>query len=75
MKKMSGDLSFDTYMCTINEDHTWFLKYKVQQTEIFGILDHFLPFQSHDNLENQNFNIEKNTRRYYHFTPFHHKLP
>ena len=49
----------------------WFLKYKVQRTEIFVILGHFLPFQPLDNLENQN--IEKNTWRYYHFTHFHHK--
>ena len=51
----------------------WFLKYKVQQTEIFVILGHFLPFQPLDNLENQNFNIEKNTWRYYYFTHLHHK--
>ena len=38
---------------------TWFLKWKVWQTEIFDILGHFMPFQSLDNLENQNFNIEK----------------
>ena len=31
-------------------------------------MGHFLPFQPLDNLENQNFNIEKNTWRYYHFT-------
>ena len=51
----------------------WFLKYKVGQTEIFVILGHFLPFQPPDNLENQNFKIEKNTWRYYHFTHLHHK--
>ena len=51
----------------------WFLKYKVQQTEIFVILGHSLPFQPPDNLENQNFKIEKNTWRYYHFTHLHHK--
>ena len=51
----------------------WFLKYKVPQTEIFVILGHFLPFQPSDNLENQNFKIEKNTSRYYHFTHLHHK--
>ena len=39
----------------------WFLKYKVRQTEIF------------DSLENQNFNIKKDTWRYYHFTHLHHK--
>ena len=70
MKKTPEILSFYKYMCTINADHMiymWFLKYKVLQTEIFVILGHFLPFQLLDTLENQNFNIEKNTRRY-HFT-------
>ena len=51
----------------------WFLKYEVQQTEIFVILSHFLPFQPPDNLENQNFKIEKNAWRCYHFTHLHHK--
>ena len=41
--------------------------------QIFVILGHFLPFQSPDNPENQNFKIEKNTWRYYHFTHLHHK--
>ena len=51
----------------------WFLKYKVRQTYIFVILGHFFSFRPLDNLENQNFNIEKNTSRYYHFTHLHHK--
>ena len=50
-----------------------FLKYNVRQTEMFDILAHFLPFQPLDNLENQNFFIEKNTWRYYHFTDLHRK--
>ena len=37
----------------------WFLKYKVPQTKFFVVLGHFLPFQPPDNLENQNFKIEK----------------
>ena len=32
---------------------------KLQQTEIFVILGNSLPFQPPENLENQNFNIEK----------------
>ena len=52
----------------------WFLLYKVPQTEIFVILGHFLPFQSPDNQENQNFKIEKYTWRCYHFTHLHHKF-
>ena len=59
-KKWLEILSFYTYMCTINEDHIWFWKYKMQQTDIFNILGHFLPFQHLDNLENQKFNIGKN---------------
>ena len=51
----------------------WFLKCMVRQTEISDILGHFFPFQPLDNLENPNFNIEKNTWRYYHFTNLHHK--
>ena len=50
-----------------------FLRYRVRQAEFFVILGHFLPFQPPDNLENQNFKIEKNTWRYYHFTNLHHK--
>ena len=53
--------------------NVWFLRYRVRQTEFFVILGHFLPFQPPDNLENQNFKIEKNTWRYYHFTHLHHK--
>ena len=61
-------------MCTISEDHDiWFLKYKVRQTEIFVILGHFLTFQPSDNLESQNFKIEKSSWRYYHFTHLQHK--
>ena len=33
----------------------------------------FCPFSPLDNLENQNFNNEKNTWIYYHFTHLHHK--
>ena len=73
MKKCLEILSFYTYMCTTNEDHIWFLKYKVRQTEVVNILGCFLPFQSLDKLENQNFNIEKNTWRYYHLTHLYHK--
>ena len=51
----------------------WFLKYRVWQTKNFVILGHFLHFQPPDNLENQNFKIEKNTWRYGHFTHLHHK--
>ena len=71
---MPGDL----ILLYIHVYHKWrsydigFLKYKGQQTEIFVILGHFLPFQPHENLENQNFKIEKSTWRYYHFTHLYH---
>ena len=48
-------LSF--YQCFINGNHNdvWFLRYGEQRTEIFVILDYFLPFYPHNNLENENF--------------------
>ena len=39
----------------------WFLKYKCDRQKLLSFLGHFLPFQSPDNLENQNFKTEKNT--------------
>ena len=60
-------LPFYIYMCVTNEDHMIYgssnirsydiqvLKYKVQQTEIFVILDHFLHFYPPNNPKNQNF--------------------
>ena len=33
----------------------WFLRYELQQTKCFVILDHFLPFYHPNNQENQNF--------------------
>ena len=39
----------------------WFLKYKAQQTEIFVILGHFLPFYPTKNPKNQNFEKMKKT--------------
>ena len=39
----------------------WFLRYRVQQAEFFVILIHFLPFYSHTDPENQNFEKMKKT--------------
>ena len=39
----------------------WFLRYGVQQTEFFVILDHFLPFYPPMDPENQNFEKMKKT--------------
>ena len=73
-KKWLEILSFYTYMCTLNEDHMIYSSWNIRcSRQIFVILGHFLPFQSPDNPENQNFKIEKNTWRYYHFTHLHHK--
>ena len=75
MKKMPGDIIL-LYILVYHRWRSfdiWFLKCKVWQTEIFVILGHFLLFQPLESLENQNFSIEKNTWRYYHFTHLHHK--
>ena len=75
MKKMLGDIIL-LYIHVYHKWRSydiWFLKYKVWQTEIFVILGHFLPFLPPANPESQNFKIEKNTWRYYHFTHLHHK--
>ena len=39
------------------------LRYRVMQVEFLVILGHFLPFQPHDNPENQNFKIEKKKKK------------
>ena len=39
----------------------WFLRYGVQQTEFFVILDHFLPFHLPNNPKNQNLEKMKKT--------------
>ena len=43
MKKMPGDiiLLYIHVYCKWRSYHTWFLKYKMQQTEIFAISGHF----------------------------------
>ena len=39
----------------------WFLRYRQQKTKFFVIMDHFLPFDSPNNQENENFEkIKKN---------------
>ena len=73
-KKCLEILSFHTYMCTINEDHMIYGSWNIKcNRQIFVILDHFMPFQPPENLEKQNFKIEKKTWRYYHFTHLHYK--
>ena len=53
--------------------HVWFLRFKVQRTEFFVILGHFLPFDPPNKPQNQNFEKQKNTWRYYHFMLVYHK--
>ena len=60
--------------------HKWqsydlcFLRYGVQQTEFFAILDRFLPFYPSKQPENSKFwKNEKNTWRCYHFTQLYYK--
>ena len=54
--------------------HVCFLRYKVQRTELFVILGHFLPFDPPNNPKNQNFEkMKKSTWRYHHFTQVYHK--
>ena len=51
-----------------------FLRYGVQQTEMFVILGHFSPFYPTNNPKNENFEkMEKNTQRSHHFTLVYHK--
>ena len=47
----------------------------MQWTEFFVILDHFLPFYPLNKLKRQNFEkMQKNARRYHHFTNAYGKL-
>ena len=72
-KKCLEILSFYTYMCTISEDHmiygSWNIRCNRQKFLSFQVIFSFQPL---DNLENQNFNTEKNTWKYYHFISLHH---
>ena len=68
MKKSAGDIVV-LHMCTKKSKScdVWFLRYGVRQTELFVIIDCFLPF--YHPLDPENFSkIKKNTSRYYHFT-------
>ena len=54
MKKRPGDINI-LQMCTVNDDHIWFLRYGARRKEFFVILDHVLFFHPSNNLKNQNF--------------------
>ena len=71
MKKMPRDIIL-LYIQVYHKWRSYDIWLLISQTEIFVILGHFLPFQSLDNLESQNFKIEENTWTYQ-FTCSHHK--
>ena len=73
-KKCLEILSFYTYMSTIMKIYDiWFLKYKVQQTEIFTILEHFFcPFRPLTSWKIKILPLRKNAWRY-HFTHVYQK--
>ena len=56
LKKSPGNIII-FHIFTINDNHydVWFLRYGAKQTEVFVILDRFLPFYSPNNPKIQNF--------------------
>ena len=71
MNKFAADIII-LHMCTKNHNHimygSWDTEWDRQNFLSFWTI--FCPFALY---KNQNFNIEKNTWRYYHFTHLHHK--
>ena len=60
MKKAPGDMIILHLGNTNHNYMMWFLRYGAQCTELFVILDHFLPFYPSKHLENKNFeNMKK----------------
>ena len=75
LKKIGKNTWRYYHFTNINESYDlWFLRYKVQQTEFFVILEHFLPFYPPNNLKIKIWKNEKPTSRHYHFTHVHHKF-
>ena len=54
-EKLKRHLDISSFYTCAPSMKICFLRYKVQQTEFFVILGHFLPFYLPDNPENQNF--------------------
>ena len=72
LKKPLGDIIV-LHMCTINDNQIMYGSWNIEcNRQIFVILDHFMPFCPPNNPKYQK--QQKNTWRYYHFTPVHHKL-
>ena len=70
-KKTPGDIII-LHKCTINDNHTWFLRYEVRQTELFVILGHFLTFDPPNNPKTKNL---KKTRKYLKISSFYTSVP
>ena len=76
LKKAPGDIII-LHKCTINDNQydVWFQRYQVQWTDLYVILDHFLPFYPPNSSKNENFKKnEKNAWRSHHFTEVYQKL-
>ena len=69
MKKMPGDITL-LQMCTRNEDHmiygSWNIRYNRQNVLSFWAI--FWPFTPWQPEKSKFWKIERNTRRYHHFT-------
>ena len=78
LKLTTSCIIFGTFLAFYNHNHVMyasqsydvcFLRYGVQQKELFVILGHYLGFYPPYNPENQNFEkMKKKPWRYYHFT-------
>ena len=60
------------HTCTINDNHTWFLRYEARQTELFAILGHFLTFDPPNNPKTKNL---KKTKKYLKISSFYTSAP
>ena len=70
-KKTPGDIII-LHKCTINDNHTWFLRYEARQTELFVILGHFLTFDPPNNPKTKNL---KKTKKYLKISSFYTSAP
>ena len=70
-KNTPGDIII-LHKCTINDNHTWFLRYEARQTELFVILGHFLTFDPPNNPKTKNL---KKTRKYLKISSFYTSVP
>ena len=70
-KNTPGDIII-LHKCTINDNHTWFLRDEARQTELFVILGHFLTFDPPNNPKTKNL---KKTRKYLKISSFYTSVP